>query len=110
MQAGKKLKFLLHDGVLFRGNQLCIPICSLRLQIIKELHREGHVGKDRTLQLIQASYFWPSIHKEIEKYMHRCKIYQVSKGAAINAGMYMPLPVLSQPWTDISLDFVLKLL
>ncbi|GKF89244.1 putative reverse transcriptase domain-containing protein, partial [Tanacetum coccineum] len=32
-------------------NQLCIPDTSLRLKIIKELHGEGHVGRDRTLQL-----------------------------------------------------------
>ncbi|GJT04471.1 hypothetical protein Tco_0912088 [Tanacetum coccineum] len=28
-------------------NQLCIPDTSLRLKIIKELHGEGHVGRDR---------------------------------------------------------------
>ncbi|GJZ53308.1 putative reverse transcriptase domain-containing protein [Tanacetum coccineum] len=65
VQAGKKLDFFLHDGFLFKGNQLCIPDSSLRLQIIKELHGEGHVGRDRTLQLVQASYFWPTMRKEI---------------------------------------------
>ena len=87
VQAGKKTEFLLHEGFLFRGNQLCIPSCSLRLQIIKELHGEGHVGRDRTLQLIQKSYFWPTIRKEVEKYVRSCKICQVSKGTATNAGL-----------------------
>ncbi|GKE29988.1 putative reverse transcriptase domain-containing protein, partial [Tanacetum coccineum] len=36
--AGEKPDFFLHDGFLFKGNQLCIPDSSLRLQIIKELH------------------------------------------------------------------------
>ncbi|GKB75352.1 putative nucleotidyltransferase, ribonuclease H, partial [Tanacetum coccineum] len=57
VQAREKLDFFLHDGFLFKGNQLCIHNSSLRLQIIKELHGEGHVGHDRTLQLVQASYF-----------------------------------------------------
>ena len=52
VQAEKRTEFLLQDGFLFKGNQLCIPDCSLRLQIIKELHGEGHVGRDRTLQLV----------------------------------------------------------
>ncbi|GKA52991.1 putative nucleotidyltransferase, ribonuclease H [Tanacetum coccineum] len=52
VQAGEKPNFFLHDGFLFKGNQLCIPDLSLRLQIIKELHDEGHVGRDRTLQLV----------------------------------------------------------
>ncbi|GJY84443.1 putative nucleotidyltransferase, ribonuclease H [Tanacetum coccineum] len=52
VQAGEKPNFFLHDGFLFKENQLCIPDSSLRLQIIKELHGEGHVGRDRTLQLV----------------------------------------------------------
>ncbi|GKA15666.1 putative nucleotidyltransferase, ribonuclease H, partial [Tanacetum coccineum] len=84
VQAGEKPYFFLHDGFLFKGNQLCIPDSSLRLQIIKELHDEGHVGRDRTLQL-------------------------VSKGTATNVGLYMPLHVPLQPWVDISMDFVLGL-
>nr|GEZ85218.1 putative reverse transcriptase domain-containing protein [Tanacetum cinerariifolium] len=44
VQTGEKPDFFLHDGFLFKGNQLCIPDSSLRLQIIKELHGEGHVG------------------------------------------------------------------
>ncbi|GKB41004.1 putative nucleotidyltransferase, ribonuclease H [Tanacetum coccineum] len=49
-------------------NQLCIPDTSLRLKIIKELHDEGHVGRDRTLRLVQASYFWPIMRKEVDRY------------------------------------------
>ena len=67
------------------------------------------MGRDRTLQLVQNSYFWPTIRKEVEKYVRGCKICQVSKGSATNAGLYMPLPVPTQPWVDISMDFVLGL-
>ncbi|GJZ68694.1 putative reverse transcriptase domain-containing protein [Tanacetum coccineum] len=62
----KKPDFFLHDGFLFKGNQLWIPDSSLRLQVIKELHGEGHVVRDRTLQLVQASYFWPTMRKEVD--------------------------------------------
>ncbi|GJR36947.1 putative nucleotidyltransferase, ribonuclease H [Tanacetum coccineum] len=73
----------------------------------KELHGEGHVGRDRTLKLVQASYFWPTMRKEVDRYVKRCRICQVSKGTATNAGLYMPLPVPLQLWVDISMDFVL---
>ncbi|XP_076895084.1 uncharacterized protein LOC143547574 [Bidens hawaiensis] len=74
-----------------------------------ELHGEGHVGRDRTLHLVQCSYFWPTMRKEVDRYVKRYRICQVSKGVATNAGFYMPLPVPLQPWTDISMDFVLGL-
>ncbi|GJW91386.1 putative nucleotidyltransferase, ribonuclease H [Tanacetum coccineum] len=69
VQVGEKPDFFMHDGFLFKGNQLCIPDSSLRLQIIKELHGEGHVGRDRTLQLLQASYFWSTMRKEADRYV-----------------------------------------
>nr|GEW99214.1 putative reverse transcriptase domain-containing protein [Tanacetum cinerariifolium] len=49
VQSRKRPDFNIHDGFIFKGNQLCTPDSSLRLQIIKELHGEGHVGRDRTL-------------------------------------------------------------
>lgn len=38
-----------------------------------------------------------------------CRICQVSNGIATNAELYMPLPIPTQPWTDISIDFVFEL-
>lgn len=61
VQSGEKSEFLLHQGFLFKGTQLCIPECSLRAKIIRELHNEGHMGRDKTLHLVTNSYFWPSI-------------------------------------------------
>ncbi|PKI54050.1 hypothetical protein CRG98_025544 [Punica granatum] len=109
VRAGEKSEFLLHDEFLFKNNQLYISNCSIRLQIIKELHGEGHVGRDRTLQLVQGLYFWPTIRKEVEKYVQRFQVCNVSKEMATNAGLYMPLPIPSRPWDDVSMDFVLGL-
>lgn len=106
---GKRTTFIMQDGFLFRGNQLCIPEGSLRLKIIKELHDEGHVGRDKTLKLVADSYFWPTLRKEVVKFVEGCRICQVSKGTATNAGLYMPLPIPAQPWSHVSMDFVLGL-
>lgn len=43
VKAGLRNDYTLHEGFLFKGNQLCIPDCSLRPKIIKELHTEGHM-------------------------------------------------------------------
>lgn len=41
--------------------------------------------------------------------MERCRTCQLAKGKVSNVGLYLPLPILTQPWTDISMDFVLGL-
>ena len=47
--------YKLVDGFLFQGHQLCVPGCSFRLCVTDELHKEGHVGRDRTLKLVTTS-------------------------------------------------------
>ena len=52
VRAVERSNFILHDEFLFKGNQLCVLNCSLRLRMIQELHDEGHVGR-----LVCDSYF-----------------------------------------------------
>ena len=83
--------------------------CSLRLQLISELHNEGHIGRDRTLHFIATSYFWPCLRRDFERFVERCVTCQTSKGTASNVGLYLPLSVPTQPLTDIRMDFVMGL-
>lgn len=49
------------------------------------------------------------MRREITKFVDGCRICQISKGTATNAGLYMPLPIPNKPWDNISMDFVLGL-
>ena len=54
--------FHIHQGYLFKGNQLCIPIHSLRDLLIQEVHAGGlaaHVVQDKTLALLEEKFYWP---------------------------------------------------
>lgn len=88
---------------------LCVPDSSFRFKIIKELHDEGHMGHDKTYALVSASYLWPTLRRDAYKFVTGYHTCQVSKGSTSNAGLYMPLPIPSQPWVDVSIDFVLGL-
>lgn len=85
-EQGPNNDYTIHDGFLFHGLRLCIPDCSLRHKIIMELHNEGHVGRDRTLQLVSASYFWPSLRREVERFVERFRICQQAKGKSSTPG------------------------
>ncbi|KAK6155787.1 hypothetical protein DH2020_010035 [Rehmannia glutinosa] len=108
IQLGEPTDFVQQDGFLFKGVCLCIPVCSLRLRLIAELHGVGHAGRDRSIDLVRRR-FWPTLHRDVARYVARCRICNVSKGTSTNAGLYRPLPVPTRPWSAISMDFVLGL-
>ena len=52
----KWLDYLIQDGMLFKGNQLCIPRSSMRENLIKEKYSEGmsgRFGQDKTIAIIR---------------------------------------------------------
>lgn len=58
-QDGLHSDYMIRDGFLFRGSQLCIPNCSLWDRIIMELHvggLAGHFGRDKPLAVVEESY------------------------------------------------------
>ena len=60
----RQLDFIIKDGMLSRGSQLCIPISSMRENFIKERHSGGLVGhfdQDKTIALVSENYFWPQL-------------------------------------------------
>ena len=103
-------EYFMQDGYLFKGKQLCIPIGSMRENIIIELHYrvfEGNFGMDKTLSLIEDKYYWLKMRKNITRYVARCRIFQMAKGHSQNTWLCMPLPVPTDPWIDLHMDFVL---
>ncbi|CAJ1087323.1 unnamed protein product [Xyrichtys novacula] len=61
------------DGILrrqtTRGEQLLVPK-SYRPLIFKELHQDmGHLGVERTLDLIRERFYWPQMAREVEHFV-----------------------------------------
>jgi hypothetical protein len=83
--------YMIQEGLLFRNNQLCIPNCSMRENLLKERHSgglAGHFGHDKTFVKLSESYFWPVMRVEVKRFVDRCRICHHSKGRKQNAGFY----------------------
>jgi hypothetical protein len=77
------MEYLIQDGLLFKGSQLCIPKCSMRDNFLKEKHNKGLVGHfihDKPYAQLSSSYHWPGMRTDVKKFMDRCKICQYAKG------------------------------
>jgi hypothetical protein len=103
-------EYMIQEGLLFKGNQLCIPKCSMRDNLLKEKHSGGlvgHFGHDKTFAQLRSSYYWPGMRTKVMKCVNRCRICQHAKGKRQNTRLYQPLPIPKRPWDAISMDFVL---
>jgi hypothetical protein len=105
-------EYMIQEGLLFKGNQLCIPKCSMKDKLLKEKHSgglAGHFGHDKTFAQLSSSYYWLGMRTEVIKFVNKCRIYQHAKGKRQNTGLYQPLPITERAWDAISMDFVLGL-
>jgi hypothetical protein len=105
-------KFIVNDGFVFRANKLCIPASSVRLLLLQEAHAGGlmgHFGAKKIEDVLAGHFYWPKIRRDVERFVACCTTCQKAKSRLNPHGLYMPLPVPSAPWEDISMDFVLGL-
>lgn len=73
-------KLVIRDGVLFRSRvveaeetyQLVLP-ASERETAVRGLHDDvGHLGRDRTVELVRSRFYWPSMTDYVQEYVRKC--------------------------------------
>ena len=69
----------------------------------------GHFGRDKTTDIVENRFFWPSLKKDVARVVSECRTCQTAKGRKQNTGLYTLLPVPHAPWQDLRMDFVLGL-
>ena len=87
-------------GFLFFRDCLFIPARSTRDFLIWELHGgelAGHFGITKTLQALEARYYWPHLRRDVRRMVGRCSTCTIGKLTKQNTGQYLPLPVPTAP-------------
>lgn len=102
------------DGLLwFKGRLVVGNVQQLREQIMTYMHASsvgGHLGITATFQRLTAVFWWEGVRADVQKFVQACHVYQISKHEHVHTpGLLQPLPIPSQAWTHISMDFIEQL-
>ncbi|MCH88801.1 transposon Tf2-1 polyprotein, partial [Trifolium medium] len=103
--------FTVRDELLLWKDKLVIPNNKELIEkILQEFHAShigGHGGINKTIARIQAQFYWKRMREDIKDYVQQCTICQQAKTVTSNpAGLLQPLPIPSQVWEDIAMDFI----
>jgi len=70
----------------------------------------GHLGRDRTMELISRNFYWPKMEDNIRQYCNECDNCERTKAPRhAKHGLLHPLELPSKLWTHISTDFITDL-
>jgi hypothetical protein len=62
--------YYIKEGILFNQDRVYIPAApGLRIKVLQEHHETpitGHLRRDKTLERVQRSYFWPGLDRDCE--------------------------------------------
>ena len=116
-QNRRKLSF--HSGLWKRGARIYVPSHhmssdgverNLRREILENLHGPpivGHPGRDRTLELVQRSWWWPGMASDVADFVAQCDSCQRVKAPAhLPVGLLHPLEIPDRKWQSMSMDLI----
>jgi hypothetical protein len=103
--------YSLIQGVIKHRNRVWIGNNKLAQDhIMEDLHNSGiggHSGIQATYKRIKALFAWPRMKTCVTDFVRACQICQQAKVEHVKLpGLLQPLPVPSQAWSTVSLDFI----
>jgi len=100
------------DRLLYREGMLWVPE-GLIDQILQSEHNTkvaGHMGQDKTIELVRRNFWWPKINERIIDFVRSCPECQQSKASHHRPyGLTSPLELPYAPWQSIAMDFIMEL-
>jgi len=99
-------------GLLYRRNLLWVPR-GLVQKVMESEHDTkvaGHMGQDKTIELIRRNFWWPKMNERIIDFVRSCPECQRNKAARHQPyGLTSPLELPYAPWQSIAMDFITEL-
>ena len=102
------------EGLLLCDGRIYVPDGKdLRLRVLRDKHDHilsGHLGQNKTLELVRREYTWPNLRTFVLDYCRSCTSCAHSKTPRHKPyGLLKQLPIPEKPWNSISMDFIEQL-
>ena len=103
--------YINENGLLNYRDRIWLPNYEpLTTRIIQKVHDSflsGHPGRDATISLVSRKFFWPGCNQDVRRFVKNCDICgRTTIWRDKKKGLLKPLPVPSQIWQEISMDFI----
>ena len=99
--------------LLWHGLIYVSAVDNLKLVLLKECHdapTAGHLGQEKTLELLSRNYYWPRMRAFINEYVRTCNTCACNKTSRhAPYSPLQPLPIPPGPLKSVSMDFIMEL-
>ncbi|RAL63904.1 hypothetical protein DID88_003092 [Monilinia fructigena] len=103
---------VLQEGLLYRKNRLWVP-SELRKSVLESEHDTrvaGHMGMDKTMELVTRNFWWPKLEETVRQYVAGCLECQQNKNSRhATYGKLQPIELHYKPWHTVTMDFITDL-
>jgi len=88
----------------------CLFLLVLCVNCLFVKHMRVHCfGVAKTLDVLHEHFYCPKMKRDVQSICEQCIAYRKIKSRVQLHGLYTPLPMPTEPWVNISMDFVLDL-
>ncbi len=105
-----KCKF--ENNYLFFNNLIIVPKSCIPdvLYRYHDIPLAGHMGINRTLELVSRNFYWRLWYKDVRNYVRSCPVCQQMKHSTKPKNTLLtPIPIKKCPWQSIEIDFLTDL-
>ena len=105
---------IIKEELLYRKGMLWVPGDEDLIRAILESEHDtkvaGHMGQDKTIELIRRNFWWPKMNERIIDFVRSCPKCQQNKASRHQPyGLTSPLELPYAPWQSIAMDFITEL-
>ena len=106
--------FTMEDDVVLKHGLIYVPAQdAIKTQVLQAHHDAplaGHLGQDKTYELISRNYTWPNMRQWVNEYINTCETCIRNKTPRQRPhGPLKPLTIPPGPWKSVSMDFIVEL-